>query len=172
MRAASLEAMCYEERVLYRLLSGMHMATNVHVNTMFFAPRKGVRAAWEPNPDRFVVNYKDHPERLENMYFAYVVLLRAAKKAARVLRQVDYGGPSISEAEVVYDRVLEPGCLLRSAVLPPVRCVVSMYAHVLLHALKGLACRASRPSLLAPCSGEALVTTPVLFALLLSMQCG
>lgn len=114
MRAASLEAMCYEERVLYRLLSGMHMATNVHVNTMFFAPRKGVRAAWEPNPDRFVVNYKDHPERLENMYFAYVVLLRAAKKAARVLRQVDYGGPSISEAEVGCDCMLEPGYPLRS----------------------------------------------------------
>jgi hypothetical protein len=34
------EDMCYEERVLYRLLSGMHAKTNIHINMNYFPPRK------------------------------------------------------------------------------------------------------------------------------------
>ncbi len=49
--------MCYEERVLYRLFSGMHTATNLHISWRFFPPRKGVRDEWAPNPARFHAQY-------------------------------------------------------------------------------------------------------------------
>ena len=82
--------MCYEERVLYRLFSGLHTSTNIHINWMYYPPRKGVRDEWAPNPARFVAQYKDHPEWLDNLYFAYVVLLRAVKKSSDLLEHHDF----------------------------------------------------------------------------------
>ena len=44
------ERTCYEERVLYRLLSGMHAATNTHIARHYHAPSKRFnRTEWEPN---------------------------------------------------------------------------------------------------------------------------
>lgn len=72
--------MCYEERVLYRMLSGMHASINIHIALAYKPPKRGVRDTWESNPRRFVEQYAPHPERLKNMYFTYVVLLRALRK--------------------------------------------------------------------------------------------
>jgi hypothetical protein len=72
--------MCYEERVLYRMLSGMHASINIHVALAYKPPKRGVRADWQSNPQRFAEQYAPHPERLKNMYFSYVVLLRALRK--------------------------------------------------------------------------------------------
>ena len=45
---------CYEERVLYRLLSGMHAATNTHIARYYHAPSKRKnRTVWEPNLDYY-----------------------------------------------------------------------------------------------------------------------
>ena len=78
-REPILGEMCYEERVLYRLLSGMHSAINIHISLKYFPPRKGKRTNWEPNPNRFIELFHHHPERLKNLHFAFVVLLRALK---------------------------------------------------------------------------------------------
>jgi ERO1-like protein alpha len=82
--------MCFEEKVLYRLLSGMHTATNVHINWMYYPPRKGIRTSWQPNPARFAQQYGQHPDRIENVYFAFVVLLRAVRKSSNVLLHHDF----------------------------------------------------------------------------------
>jgi flavocytochrome c len=79
--------LCYEERVLYRLLSGMHSAVNIHIALNYFPPRKGKRTEWAPNPQRFLALFNDHPERLKNLHFAFVVLLRALRKAAPALEK-------------------------------------------------------------------------------------
>jgi hypothetical protein len=88
-RAGSVENMCYEERVLYRLLSGMHAAINIQICYNYYPPEDGVRADWSPNPEKFVQLFKDFPERLKNLHFAYVVLLRALFKASPYLKDLN-----------------------------------------------------------------------------------
>ena len=87
----SVDDMCYEERVLYRLLSGMHTAVNVHVALKAKMPKKNVpgREDWSADPARFVRQYGAHPERLRNLHFSFVVLLRALRKAAPALQAMD-----------------------------------------------------------------------------------
>ena len=80
-----LDDMCYEERVLYRLLSGMHASINIHISESYYPPAKGKRAEWEPNLDRFMRHFGANPERLKNLHFAFVVLLRSVQRAAPYL---------------------------------------------------------------------------------------
>ena len=78
------DEMCYEERVLYRMLSGMHSSINIHISEKFYPPSKK-RDSWESNPERFMRHFGANPERLKNMHFAFVVLLRALKRASPYL---------------------------------------------------------------------------------------
>ena len=81
---------CLEERVLYRLLSGMHSATNIHVARFYFPPSKRKnRTSWEPNLAYFGSQFDGHPERLKNLHFAFVVLLRALRRASPFLSSYD-----------------------------------------------------------------------------------
>jgi len=78
--------MCYEERVLYRLLSGLHTSTTLSIAKNYYPPsKKKGRANWEPNPQYFIDKFSDSPDHLRNLHFSYVVLLRALKKASPVL---------------------------------------------------------------------------------------
>ena len=65
-----------------RLLSGMHTAVNVHVALKAKMPKKNVpgREDWSADPARFVRQYGAHPERLRNLHFSFVVLLRALRR--------------------------------------------------------------------------------------------
>lgn len=78
--------MCYEERVLYRLLSGWHASTTISIAKHYYAPGTKARGAWSPNPQRFMETVGQHAERTKNLHFSFVVLLRAIKKAAPYLR--------------------------------------------------------------------------------------
>ena len=89
--SGSVDDMCYEERVLYRLLSGMHASVNIHIALKAKTPKKGVvgREDWSADPGRFAAHYGQHPERLRNLHFSFVVLLRALRKAAPTLGVMD-----------------------------------------------------------------------------------
>lgn len=78
----SLDAMCYEERVLYRMLSGMHSSINIHIALNWYPPRAGKRTTYQPNTKRFANLFRNYPDRLKNMHFAFVVMLRALKRAS------------------------------------------------------------------------------------------
>ena len=82
--------MCYEERVLYRILSGMHASVNIHIAMNYYPPMKGKRDAYEANPAHFFRQYGDKPELLKNLHFAFVVMLRALRKAGPVLWDYSY----------------------------------------------------------------------------------
>ncbi|KAJ1475380.1 endoplasmic reticulum oxidoreductin 1 [Baffinella frigidus] len=85
-KMGTIEEMCYEERVLYRLLSGMHASINIHISQNYYPPSKSKgRTSWEPNLKRFMDHYGTHPERLKNLHFAFVVLLRALRRASPYL---------------------------------------------------------------------------------------
>ena len=102
--AGHQEGICLEERVLYRLLSGMHAATNIHVARFYYMPsrRKGT-TDWTPNLDYFRRQVDGHPERLKNLHFAFVVLLRALRRASPFLSNYDYSfeGDLLSNASGV-----------------------------------------------------------------------
>eukprot|EP00435_Cladocopium_sp_Y103_P070770 s285_g36.t1 len=85
-RFASDASMCYEERVLYRLLSGWHASTSISIAKNFYAPGTKQKGNWAPNLDRFMKDIGDHPERAKNLHFSFVVLLRAVRKAAPFLQ--------------------------------------------------------------------------------------
>jgi len=87
---SSSGAFHYEDRVLYKLLSAMHTSINVHIATNHYPPRKGKRTHWEPNPAHFVERYAEHPDRIKNLHFGFVVLLRAVRKAGPYLLKLDY----------------------------------------------------------------------------------
>lgn len=60
----------------------MHASINIHIAANFFPPKKGVRNAWGANPKRITELFATHPARVKNLQFAFVVLLRALRKAA------------------------------------------------------------------------------------------
>ena len=109
--------MCYEERVLYRLLSGLHTSTTLSIAKNYYPPsKKKGRENWEPNPQFFIDKFSDHPEQLRNLHFSYVVLLRALKKASPFLYNYEIKTGDILDDEMatILLRRLLDSTILRS----------------------------------------------------------
>ncbi|KAK4702531.1 hypothetical protein P7C70_g3691, partial [Phenoliferia sp. Uapishka_3] len=99
------EDVCLEKRVFYRLISGasgrrgsqndgsdviallkgLHASISIHICDDYLDQTTG---KWAPNLECFLTRIAQHPERLQNVYFTYVVALRALSKA----------GPQLVEA--------------------------------------------------------------------------
>ena len=92
------DGLCYEERVLYRLLSGMHASVNIHV-ALHANPPQSEDEEWLPDPARFAQLFENHPERLKNLHFSFVVMLRALRKATPALAKfpTDLGQDTIED---------------------------------------------------------------------------
>jgi hypothetical protein len=110
-----VDDMCYEERVLYRLLSGLHTSTTLSIAKNYFPPskRKG-RENWEPNPQYFMEKFADNPEYIRNLHFSYVVLLRALQKASPILQKYEIRTGNIVEDEtatILLKRLLDSAIL-------------------------------------------------------------
>jgi flavocytochrome c len=85
-QTAEFSNMCLEERVMYRLLSGLHSSTTISIAKHYYPPsRKKNRTTWEPNPTYFMEKFQQNPEHIRNLHFTYVVLLRALSKASTFL---------------------------------------------------------------------------------------
>lgn len=80
---------CYEEKVMYRLLSAMHSSTSMSIFSQYHAPRRKDES-WRPNPKKFMEHFGHHPEWLKNLHFAFVVVLRSLRKAKNFLAHYDY----------------------------------------------------------------------------------
>lgn len=106
---------CLEERVLYRLLSGLHTSTTLSIAKNYYPPskRKG-RVDWESNPKYFMDKFQHHPEYIRNMHFSYVVMLRAIKKASQYLYNYDIQSGNALEdqaSKVLMKRLLDTSIL-------------------------------------------------------------
>jgi hypothetical protein len=77
---------CAEQRVFYRLISGLHASTTAHICEIFHHPD----GTWGPNLDMFIYRLGGFPDRMKNIYFTFVYLLRAAQKASKFLSSYDY----------------------------------------------------------------------------------
>lgn len=82
-RAKAVEEACVEKRVFYRLVSGLHSSISVHICNDWLNRTTG---EWQPNLDCFVNRVGKFPERVNNVYFNYIVMLRALKKLEPYLK--------------------------------------------------------------------------------------
>jgi hypothetical protein len=109
------DSMCYEERVLYKLLSGLHASTTLSIAKNYYPPnKKKGRDKYEPNSIYFYEQFADHPDYIRNLHFSYVVLLRALKKAAPILYDYQIRTGDIVEdetASILLNRLLDSSIL-------------------------------------------------------------
>lgn len=85
-----------EQRVFYRLISGMHSSITAHVVNDYLIDEATM--TWGPNLEMFKWRLGNPAvkDRVENLYFSYLFVLRAAMKAAPILAAADYdtGNPA------------------------------------------------------------------------------
>jgi len=81
------EEQCLEKRVYYRLISGLHASISIHICAEYLDQSTG---EWRPNLECFISRIAEHPERLQNVYFNYVLMLRALSKISPYLKQYNY----------------------------------------------------------------------------------
>lgn len=89
------QGLCLEKRTFFRLISGFHTSINVDVTANWLLPAKNAFEApkWGPNLEEFQrrfdpkLTYGEGPSRLRNLYFAYLVELRALAKVAPYLEE-------------------------------------------------------------------------------------
>ncbi|XP_045476396.1 ero1-like protein [Harmonia axyridis] len=97
-----LDQMCLEERVFYRAISGLHTSINVHLcaNYLLSDPNKPSlikpNGQWGMNLGEFERRFSPSttggqgPNWLKNLYFLYLLELRAIKKAAPLLDKWEF----------------------------------------------------------------------------------
>ena len=82
-------------RVLYRLISGMHASITAHISQEYpMDVQRSDDCVWGPNLAHFHASLGQdtvaHANRLSNLYFTYLFVLRAMTKACAFLRAADY----------------------------------------------------------------------------------
>uniref|UniRef100_A0A0B7APC8 Uncharacterized protein n=1 Tax=Arion vulgaris TaxID=1028688 RepID=A0A0B7APC8_9EUPU len=101
--------MCLEKRVFYHLVSGLHTSINIHLSDQYlFQAKAGFGAStWDHNLNEFLFRFDPEitngqgPQRLRNLYFAYLIELRALAKATPYLTQEDfYTGDQTEDADL------------------------------------------------------------------------
>ncbi|XP_035695505.1 ERO1-like protein beta [Branchiostoma floridae] len=118
-KGSPLEGLCLEKRVFYRVISGLHSSINIHLCARHLLPADGHhgdvcltrdgwgRTKWGPKLEEFRKRFSPEsvgPQgttRLKNLYFVYLLELRALVKAAPYfLNQTFYTGDRGEDDEV------------------------------------------------------------------------
>ncbi|XP_064600768.1 ERO1-like protein beta [Liolophura sinensis] len=96
-RGSSDEGMCLEKRAFYRLISGLHTSINIHLCAKYLLPDKTGygTSTWGHNVKEFQKRFDPKknphgPQWLKNLYFTYLVELRALAKAAPYLLEENF----------------------------------------------------------------------------------
>ncbi|CAL5013577.1 unnamed protein product [Urochloa decumbens] len=82
------EELCHEKKVLYKLISGLHSSISVHIAYDYLLDES--TNSWGQNLPLLYDRVLKYPERVQNLYFTYLFVLRAATKAADYLEQAEY----------------------------------------------------------------------------------
>ncbi|XP_033861125.1 ERO1-like protein beta isoform X1 [Acipenser ruthenus] len=83
-----LEGLCLEKRVFYRLISGLHTSINIHLCAKYLIQEGWGKTTWGTNMKEFrhrfdpVETKGEGTRRLKNLYFLYLIELRALSKVA------------------------------------------------------------------------------------------
>ncbi|NP_001170065.1 Endoplasmic reticulum oxidoreductin-1 [Zea mays] len=82
------EELCHEKKVLYKLISGLHSSISVHIAYDYLLDES--TNSWGQNLSLLYDRVLKYPERVQNLYFTYLFVLRAVTKAADYLEQAEY----------------------------------------------------------------------------------
>lgn len=99
IQSQKLVDMCLEERVYYRAISGLHTSINIHLCANYLLSNPNglslthPKGEWGPNLKEFQQRFApentngEGPNWLKNLYFVYLLELRALAKAEKYLLQ-------------------------------------------------------------------------------------
>lgn len=101
IRSSKINGMCLEKRVFYRVISGLHASINVHLCAKYLmSAQKSLEVVpggqWGPNLKELQRRFSpeetggEGPSWLKNLYFTYMLELRALAKAAPYLEREEY----------------------------------------------------------------------------------
>ncbi|XP_054722755.1 ero1-like protein [Uloborus diversus] len=105
----NLNAMCLEKRAFYRAISGLHSSISIHLCAQYYTKAKDCfgKGAWGPNVQEFHRRFApeltngEGPHWLKNLYFVYLLELRAIAKAAPYFEnELFYTGNDEADREV------------------------------------------------------------------------
>lgn len=71
--------LCYEERLFYEAISGLHSSINIHLCAEY--PSHSLIGEFKPNLDEFLRRFDGHIDYLENLYRLFLLELRALTKS-------------------------------------------------------------------------------------------
>ena len=79
--------MCTEEKTLYKIISGLHANINVHLSHNYLNIEQNISYMNSTMLEERVLN---HPERINNLFFLYSLLLKAFYQAEEIIKSYDY----------------------------------------------------------------------------------
>ncbi|KAL8148681.1 hypothetical protein AgCh_005876 [Apium graveolens] len=79
---------CQEEKVLYKLISGLHSSISIHIAADYLLDVKTNQ--WGENLPLMYDRVLRYPDRVKNLYFTYLFVLRALTKASDYLELAEY----------------------------------------------------------------------------------
>lgn len=94
------EDLCYEERIFYEAISGLHSSINIHLCAEY--PSNAMFGTFEPNLMEFRRRFDEHVHYLNNLYKLYTIELKALSTSKPYLsKQVKW--PDASTKNAVQD---------------------------------------------------------------------
>ncbi|XP_010538548.1 PREDICTED: endoplasmic reticulum oxidoreductin-2 [Tarenaya hassleriana] len=82
------EESCQEEKILYKLISGLHSSISVHIASDYLLDENTY--SWGQNLTLLYDRVLKYPDRVRNLYFTFLFVLRAVTKAADYLEEAEY----------------------------------------------------------------------------------
>ncbi|KAI4300046.1 hypothetical protein L6164_033464 [Bauhinia variegata] len=110
------QELCQEERILYKLISGLHSSISIHIAADYLLDE--ATNLWGQNLTLMYDRVLQYPDRVRNLYFTFLFVLRAVTKAADYLEQAEYdtGNPNDDlkaqslMRQVLYNSKLQAAC--------------------------------------------------------------
>ncbi|XP_022915530.1 ero1-like protein [Onthophagus taurus] len=101
IQSEKLSGMCLEKRVFYRTISGLHSSINIHLSAKYLLSDQSElgleeKGKWGHNLDEFKRRFSpettngEGPNWLRNLYFVYLLELRALEKASHYLEREEF----------------------------------------------------------------------------------
>ncbi|GMP53286.1 hypothetical protein CsSME_00018786 [Camellia sinensis var. sinensis] len=109
---------CQEKKVLYKLISGLHSSISIHIAADYLLDES--TNLWGKNLELMHDRVLRYPDRVRNLYFTFLFVLRAVTKAADYLEQAEYDTGNHAEdlkaqsmmRQLLYNPKLQAACPL------------------------------------------------------------
>mmetsp|Transcript_4860 Transcript_4860/g.7951 ORF Transcript_4860/g.7951 Transcript_4860/m.7951 type:complete len:469 (+) Transcript_4860:63-1469(+) len=92
-----LTDVCMEKRIFYRLMSGLQSSISTHIAKEYLHPN----GSWGTHHPLYWKAVGSHPDRLNNMYFAFLFVLRSVVKAQHTILSYPYNTGNAAEDAAV-----------------------------------------------------------------------